>query len=264
MKHLKKVCILGSVLSLGLFLNAAQARPLNEVLATKTLNVVTTASNPPHGFLDPGTNTLQGIMVDIAKGVAQHLGVSISFTNVPFAGLIPTLTSGRADLMAAPLFITEERANVVDFTTPVYGWGEGIIMAADSKQHYPDFESLKGHKIGTLVDSVQYRMLKDMPGTTVSTYQDYPTLLADVRARRIEIGLIDPPSITYQIQSKSIPGLKLDEQYKPQNDWKIGGAVEKGNADLLAAVNKALEQMKQNGELHAILDKWGLSQLMVK
>lgn len=264
MKRLKNTLIAGVAVSLGMFLSSAQARPLSEITASKTLNVVTTASNPPHGFMDPKTNSLQGIMVELAQGIAKHMGVQINFINVPFAGLIPSLTSGRADLMSGPLFITEERAKAVDFTVPVYGWGEGIIVTDDTKEHYADFEALKGHKVGTLVDSVQYRMLKDMPGTTVTTYQDYPTLLADVRARRIEMGLIDPPSITYQIQSRSIPGLKLDDQYKPQNHWQVGAAVEKGNAELLAEVDKIINQMKQNGELKAILDKWGVGQLMAQ
>lgn len=264
MKHLKTALIAGSMLSLGMLLTPAHARSLDTILKTKTLNIVTTASSPPHGFVDPKTNTLQGIMVDVGRAVGKHLGVSVKFINVPFSGLIPTLSSGRADFMSAPLFITPERAKAVDFTVPIYGWGEGIIVSAKTKAHYKSFQDLKGHKVGTLVDSVQYRMLKDMPGTTVSTYQDYPSLLADVRAGRIDLGLIDPPSIIYQIKANSIPGLKIDSQYKPQNQWEVGGAVEKGNTKLLEAVNHTLEKMKKDGELHAILKKWGVANLQAK
>ena len=46
-----------------------------------------------------------------------------------------------------------------------------------------------------------------MPDTKVSTYQDYSTLLADVRAGRIDLGIVDPPSIVYQIKTKNIPGV---------------------------------------------------------
>jgi polar amino acid transport system substrate-binding protein len=103
-----------------------------------------------------------------------------------------------------------------------------------------------------------------MPGTKVSTYQDYSTLLADVRAGRIDLGIVDPPSIIYQIKTKNIPGVKLDTGYQPQRKWQVGMAVQKGNAALLEAVNGALAQMKQNGELAAIGQKWGVADLMSK
>ncbi|MCY1311533.1 L-cystine-binding protein FliY [compost metagenome] len=107
-------------------------------------------------------------------------------------------------------------------------------------------------------------MIKDMPGTKVSTYQDYSTLLADVRAGRIDLGIVDPPSIIYQIKTKNIPGVKLDTGYQPQRKWQVGMAVQKGNAALLEAVNAALAELKKNGELAAIGQKWGVSDLISK
>lgn len=114
------------------------------------------------------------------------------------------------------------------------------------------------------MDSVQFNMIKDMPGTKVSTYQDYSTLLADVRAGRIDLGIVDPPSIIYQIQTKKIPGVKLDTAYQPQKKWQVGMAVEKGNKALLDAVNAAIAEMKQNGEMAEIGRKWGVADLMSK
>ena len=111
---------------------------------------------------------------------------------------------------------------------------------------------MRGQRVGVLVDSVQFNMIKDMPDTKVSTYQDYLTLLADVRAGRIDLGIVDPPSIVYQIKTKNIPGVKLDTGYQPQRKWQVGMAVQKGNAALLGAVNAALAEMKRNGELAAI------------
>ena len=166
---------------------AGHARTLDEVRADKTLNVVTTASAPPHGFKNPQSNRLEGIMVDVAAAVARHLGVADKLSDVPFSGLIPTLTSGRADVMSAPLFITEERARAIDFSAPVYEWGEGIVVSDKATRRYGKFEDMRGQRVGVLVDSVQFNMIKDMPDTKVSTYQDYSTLLADVRAGRIDL-----------------------------------------------------------------------------
>src|SRR5512145_891772 len=101
---------------------ALLATPLTEVDGTAAtpaeikkagvIKVVTTSSSPPHGFLDARTNSQKGIMVEVAQAVAKDLGVKVELTEVPFGSLIPTLTSKRADLMSAPLFITPQRAEV--------------------------------------------------------------------------------------------------------------------------------------------------------
>ncbi|WP_396333219.1 ABC transporter substrate-binding protein [Burkholderia anthina] len=252
------------VAAASLLASVAHARTLDEVMRTRTLNVVTTASSPPHGFLDAASNKLQGVMVDVAQAIGARLGVAVKLTEVPFDGLIPTLTSGRADLMSAPLFITDDRAKVVDFTTPLYGWGEGVVIRDGQSRHYRTLADFKGTKVGTLVDSTQYKMIKALPDTQVMTYPDYFSLLADVRVGRIDLGVVDPPSVLYQIRLKSIPGVKLDPDYRPDKQWMVAGATQKGNATLLAAINDAISKMKQDGTLHAILAKWGVADLQAR
>lgn len=247
----------------ALLTTAAHARSLQQIKSAGEIAIVTTSSSPPHGFLDPKTNALSGIMFDVGNAIAKRIGVTAKFTEVPFSGLIPTLTSGRADAMAAPLFITPDRAKVVDFSIPVYGWGEGIVVNTKDHAHYPDFDALKGKKIGTLTDSVQYKMAQALTGTTVTAYPDYISLIADVRAGRIDLGIVDPPSVAYQIQSHNISGVALDSSYHPTKDWQVALAVPKGDADLRKAIDDALQAMKADGTLKAILTKWNVPNLMV-
>src|SRR5699024_2815857 len=127
MKRLKYFIVF-TILNLVMVMNASHARSLTDIQNSGTLNVVTSAANPPGGFVDPRTNSLQGVMVDVADAIAKHMDVESNLTNVPFSGLIASLRSGRADIISAPLFITEERSQAVDFTEPLYGWGEGIIV----------------------------------------------------------------------------------------------------------------------------------------
>ena len=263
---MKLKAILLSILSVGLIAQSSlvQSRSFELIKAEQSINVVTTAASPPHGFKNPASNAMEGIMVEIAYAVAKNMNVTVKLTDVPFSGLIPTLTSGRADLMSAPLFVTEERGKVVDFSNPIYEWGEGIVVGDKAKRTYSKLEDLKGERVGVLVDSVQFNMIKDLPGTKVSTYQDYPTLLADVRAGRIDLGVVDPPSIIYQIQSKNIPGVKIDTTYQPQKKWQVAMAVENGNKPLLDALNASLSTLKTNGELEKIAKKWGVSDLLTK
>src|SRR5207248_1351720 len=80
----------------------------------------------------------------------------------------------------------------------VYGWGEGLVVAEGKPADYPDLKSLSGKSVGCLVASVQYEMLKKVDGIKdVRTYPDYIQLLADVRAGRLDVAMVDPPSIAY-------------------------------------------------------------------
>lgn len=255
-----------AVAALTVFVDAAAAAgTLADVKKAGVVRIVTTASSPPHGFMDPRTGKLAGIMVEIADLVAKDLGAKAEFSEVPFGGLIGGITSGRADLMSAPLFITPERSTVLDFSEPVYGWGEGIVVRDGSSKTYTDLASLSGSTIGVLVGSVQLNLLKNVPGIKdVRTYPDYVTILAEVRAGRIDGALVDPPSVAYQIKDKSIGGVHLVAGFKPEKIWEVGLAVDKGNATLLSAVNASLSKNKANGEIGKILSRWGVGDLAAK
>lgn len=262
----KKVLVsMGVVgMTIGIGLSPAHARTLDEVQNSGVLKIITNPSQAPHSFKDPQSNELVGIMVDVAKAVGQYLDVELDMMTVPFDGLVPALSAGRGDFLSAPLFITEKRAEVIDFTSPLYGWGEGILVQEGSNNKYEEFSDLSGKKVGVLEGSVQYDMLRELKGTSIATYPDYPSLLMDLRAGRVDATLVDPPSVMYAIQKDSVEGLTLVKGYTPVNHWNIGGAVEKGNAELHKAIEDIIADMKAKGELQEILDKWGAGDLASK
>jgi polar amino acid transport system substrate-binding protein len=267
-RRLVTACFIASILS-GLLAFApfapASAASLAEIKQRGEVRIVTTSSSPPHGFLDPSVNKLRGIMFEVGEAVAKDLGVKAKYTEVPFGSLIPELTSGRADLMSAPLFITPQRAEVLDFSAPVYGWGEGLIVKESSAKTYTDLGSMKGDTVGVFVNSVQYNMIKETPGVKeVRAYPDYIHLMADIRAGRADVGVIDPPSVVYQMKLHNVSGLKLVPSYKPVNQWKIGLAVKKGDKDVLDAVNAAVAKIKKDGELKRILTEWGIPETIAE
>ncbi|WPB86824.1 ABC transporter substrate-binding protein [Sediminicoccus rosea] len=254
------------LLAAGLTLPAglAGAQSLDAIRQRGTLRIVTTSASPPHGFLDPTSNTLRGIMFEVGESVARRIGVRATFSEVPFGSLIGEITSGRADLMSAPLFITPARAEVLDFSIPIYGWGEGFVTRGNNTRAYPDLNALSGQNVGAQVGTVQLEMLRAVPGIReVRTYPDAPTMLLDLRAGRIDVALIDPPSIAYQLRARRLTDLRLVEGYRPVNRWQIGMAVAKGNATLLAAVNTAVAALKADGELLRILTSWDIPDTLI-
>lgn len=253
--------LLGGLGAMALGSAALAAPTIDDIRARGKLRVVTTASSPPHGFMDPQSGTLKGVMVEVAEAIAKQMGVAAEFTEVPFGGLIAEVTSGRSDLMSAPLFITPPRAEVLDFSAPVYEWGEGLVASSTMTRAVPDLAALSGMTVGVQVSTVQLDMLRQTPGVKeVKTYPDMVTLLGDLRAGRIDVALIDPPSVAYQLKARGLSSMHLVEGYKPVNRWQVGMAVAKGNTGLLAVVNEALAKVKFEGELLRILTKWDIPQ----
>jgi polar amino acid transport system substrate-binding protein len=251
--------------ALAALVSVAGAASLEEIKAQGTIKIVTTASSPPHGFVDPRTSKLSGIMVEVADLIAKDLNTKVEFTEVPFGGLIGTITSGRADLMSAPLFVTPERATVLDFSDPIYGWGEGVVVRDDSKKSFTDLHSLSGNTIGVLTGSVQLKSVQNVPGIKeVRTYPDYVTILAEVRSGRIDGALIDPPSVAYQMKDRGITGVHVVKDFKPEKTFYVALAVMKGNKSLLDAVNASVAKNKANGEIGKILARWGVGDLAAK
>lgn len=260
------------LLAAGLALPAAAALPTGTVQAQSLeavrqrgiIRIVTTSSSPPHGFLDPTSNTLRGIMFEVGTSVARRMSLRATFAEVPFGSLIGEITSGRSDLMSAPLFITPARAEVLDFSIPLYGWGEGFVTRANNNRAYPDLNALAGQNVGAQVGTVQLEMLRAVPGIgEVRTYPDGPTPLLDLRAGRIDVALIDPPSIAYQMRARRLTDLKMVEGYRPVNRWQIGMAVAKGHRPLLDAVNTAVAALKAEGELLRILTSWDIPDTLI-
>lgn len=103
-----------------------------QVLAQDTLKVGSTPSGVPFTFLDVTTNKIDGVMVDIVNAIGEAEGFTPDVEATQWSALIPSLTSGKIDVIAAAMYATEERAKVVAFTEPVYSYGEGLFVAKDS------------------------------------------------------------------------------------------------------------------------------------
>ena len=94
----------------------------------KVLQVGSTPAGIPFTFLDTKTNTIEGVMVDLIKEVARDAGFKVEIEGMQFSTLIPSLTANKIDIIAAAMYITPPRKEVIDFSGPVYTYGEGLIV----------------------------------------------------------------------------------------------------------------------------------------
>ena len=92
------------------------------------LKVGSTPTGIPFTFLDTKTNTIEGVMVDLIKEVGKEAGFKVEIEGMQFSTLIPSLTANKIDIISAAMYITPPRKEVIDFSGPVYTYGEGLIV----------------------------------------------------------------------------------------------------------------------------------------
>ncbi|HJS73556.1 MAG TPA: ABC transporter substrate-binding protein [Vicinamibacteria bacterium] len=217
------------------------------------------SSGVPFTFLDVESNAPRGIMVDIVRAVGDDAGFATDVKMLPFNALIPSLTSGRIRLIAAAMVITPARQEIVDFSEPVYSYGEALIVEAADATEYETLEELKGKVVGAQVGTVYIDALQESGlFPEVKIYDSIADILRDVGVGRIEAGFGDHPIVAYQLGLGTHPEVRLVRSYQPRIVGSIGIGVRKGEGELLGRINVSLTRLKENGTIAKILAGWDL------
>jgi polar amino acid transport system substrate-binding protein len=227
--------------------------------AETTLRVGSTPTGIPFTFLDTKTNTIEGVMVDLAREVGKDAGFQVTIEPMQFSSLIAGLTANKIDLISAAMYITPPRKEVIDFSDPIYSYGEGLVVPKSDAKNYVSFEDLKGATVGVQVGTAYVEPLKKTGFfEDVKVYDTIPDILRDVNTGRLKAGFADFPILAYNLQQGLFPEVRLVKSYKSVVLGSIGIGVRKSDQELLQKVNAALGHIKSDGRLDKILAKWGL------
>jgi len=251
MTSFRKTCAMTALVLATAFLSPAQAQSV--------LKVGSTPTGIPFTFLDTKTNTIQGVMVDLVTEVGKDAGFQVQVEAMQFSTLIAALTSNKIDLISAAMYITPARREVIDFSDPVYSYGEGLIVPKSDTKDYKTFEDLKGETVGAQVGTVYVEPLKKTGlFAGVKIYDTIPDIMRDVNTGRLKAGFADYPILAYNVKLGNFPDLRLVTSFKSTIVGSIGIGVRKSDGELLKKVNTSLAKLKANGTVDKILAKWGL------
>jgi polar amino acid transport system substrate-binding protein len=227
--------------------------------AQQALKVGSTPTGVPFTFLDTKTNTVQGVMVDLITEIGKDAGFSVQIEPMQFSTLIASLTANKIDIISAAMFATAARKEVIDFSDPVYSYGEGLIVPKGDTKNYVAAEDLKGEVVGAQVGTAFVDALKKTGlFAEVKAYDAIPDILRDVNTGRLKAGYADYPILAYNISLGNFPDVRLVDSYKPTIMGTVAIGVRKGDPELLKKINASLAKLKANGTLDKILGKWGL------
>lgn len=221
--------------------------------------VGSTPTGIPFTFLDTKTNSIQGVMVDIITGIGKDAGFNVKVEATPFAALIPSLATKKIDIISAAMYITDARKQVIDFSDPVYSYGEGLVVSIKDKKEYEAFADLKDEVVGAQVGTVYVEPLKKAGVfKEVKVYDSLADIMRDIDVGRLKAGFGDYPILAYQIKEGKFPGVHLVRSYKSVVVGHIGIGVRKDDQDLLKKINASIAKLKGNGTIDKIVKKWGL------
>lgn len=227
--------------------------------AQTTYNVGSTPTGVPFTFLNVKSGQIQGVMVDIIKAVGKEAGFEPKIQAMSFSALIPSLTTGKIDIISAAMFATAKRAQVIDFTHTVYSYGEALFVPASDTNAYKTRQDLKGDVVGAEAGTVFADSLKSSGlFKEVRVYTGISDILRDVSLGRIQAGFGDAPIVKYELTQDKSFHVRLVNTYQPVDIGHIAMAVRKGNTTLLNKINAALAKLEANGTIDAIVAKWGL------
>jgi polar amino acid transport system substrate-binding protein len=227
--------------------------------AQQVLKVGSTPTGIPFTFLDTKTNSIQGVMVDLITEIGKDAGFTVQIEPMQFSALVSSLTSNKIDVIAAAMFATAARKEVIDFSEPVYTYGEGLVVPKTDTKSYASQDDLKGEVVGAQVGTAFVDALKKSGlFGEVKAYDTIPDILRDVNTGRLKAGYADYPILAYNLKQGGFPEVRLVDSYKPVMLGTVAIGIRKSDTELLAKINASLARLKANGSVDKILDKWGL------
>ena len=205
-----------------------------------SLKMITEATFPPYEFLRG--QEVVGIDVEICRAVARKLNRPFKAETVDFDSVIPAVISGKADLAAAGITVTEDRKKNVDFSIPYVK--TGIVVIFKKASPFTDAAQLKGKKIGvqggTTSETYVLEQLKQEPERCKSPAE----AVAALKAGRVDFVISDIDPAKNCVKGEA--DLALSD-FITSEEYAV--AIRKGQPELLKAIDETIAELKKSGQL---------------
>jgi polar amino acid transport system substrate-binding protein len=237
----------------------ARTAPESAAPTPRDANVLvigTSASAPPMVFRQDD-DKLAGLEIDLAHELAKRLNLTPRIVSMFFPNLPYELAERRIDIIMAGLSITDERRLEMAFAKPFLQTGQQAMIHRDDTERFKSVRDMRavGTRIGAEKSSTGYSYaVKTFGHAAVIEYATLADAAQALRQRQVDIVFHDHPSVVWLVKHdradmlRAVPGLHTDES--------IAWAVKPDNRALLAQVNAALDQMRADGTLQRLIDKW--------
>lgn len=251
MKSNKFFASLAIFVAASLPLAPARADDLQKIESAGKMSIALSGAFPPFSFVDEN-NKVVGFDVDVGTEIAKRLKVQPEIVTTAWDGIIAGLVTGRYDTIIGSMSITEERKKAVDFVGPYYRSGLAVFVKKGAGVN--SFDALKGKTVGVTLGEAAEQWAREQDMFEIRTYKGLPEMLLDLNAGRVDAIVADDVPVFVAIDKSDAPVEQVKDDRMPRYD--IGIAIRKDNPDLAAAMQKALDDMMNDGTYETISKKW--------
>ncbi len=226
-----------------------------------TLDVGSDIAYAPIEFFEGDTPA--GLDIDLAKAIADVLGVGVEFHNTGFDAIIPSLLGNRFDVIMSAMTVTDERKQQIDFVEYA-SVGVGIVVAKGNPEGIETVEDLCGRTVAVQEGTIQVEILvaqdqacrdAGQQGIEILRFGTDPEAVDQVKAGRAVAVLNDFPVAFVAAQENPDTLEVLDTQIDPA---PYGIGLRKESTALKKAIEQALDQLKADGTYQDIFAKWNM------
>ena len=228
---------------------------LARIQSAGKITIATEGVWSPFTYHDETTDELVGFDVEVAKAVADKLGVEAEFKEVNFDGGLTGVAQGTFDMMANGVDITEERSNSYDFTEP-YAYDHAVIVTKTDNTDIKSFADLKGKTTANSTGST-YAEMGENNGATVTNVDTLGETMDLVLNGTVEATINANTSIQDYFNTTGNSD-KLKVATTDEETTKYAFPLKKGsdNDSLREAINKAIDELRSEGKLSEISTKY--------
>lgn len=220
-----------------------------------TLTVGLDDTFAPMGFRDKDDN-LVGVDIDLAKAVGKKLGIKVEFQPIDWDAKEAELKSKNIDCVWNGMSATKDRQKSMTLSNKYFN-NKILVMSLDKGINIKNSADLKNYKVGTQADSAALESIKadknyDSFADNVSEYPTYDEAILDMKAGRIDVIVIDEVYALYNNKNKT----KLYQSDFDFGSDKYAVGFRKGDKELAAKVNDAIQECIDDGTADKICEKW--------
>ncbi|MDF2652095.1 MAG: amino acid transporter substrate-binding protein [Paenibacillus sp.] len=237
--------------SIGCASNTPNTTPPASSPSKAEITIGTEGTYAPFTFHDKA-GKLTGFDVETAEEVCKRIGMTPRFVETKWDGMIAGLDAKRYDMVANEVAVRADRLEKYDMSTP-YIVSRAVLVVKADNTNIKTLDDLKGKKVGQSLDS-NYRKIAEEHGAAITGVEGFNQAIDLLTSGRIDATLND--SLSFLDLKKQRPELPIKTVYEESSATSNAFLFRKGSTDLVSKVNKALADMKSDGTLVQISQKW--------
>ncbi|MGT2911150.1 transporter substrate-binding domain-containing protein [Streptococcus cameli] len=234
-----------------------QDQSLAQVKESGKLVIATETGFPPFVFktLVNGKDTIVGSDVEMAKTIADKLGVEATFSEMSFDNVLTTVQSGKAQMGISGISVTKEREKVFDFSIPYYTAKNTIVIQKSDTSSYTGLENFNSLSVGAQKGSIQEGIVKDqLPDANLVSLAQTGEMINQLKSGKLAAIILEEPIAKgYIAKNTDLAIAEIELDSSGSDAYAI--ALPKGSTALKKEIDTILQELLDTGEIEKMIQE---------